>query len=147
MFDKSRRNFAIGVLIWLLLYTTLILITYIKSIPVYYRARCFRLQYILNVETALLIGSRYIWRQVFPPAQNPETPGAKPLKTPIQKPKSMSYKIKRVWLTLFLFCAHASYFTNYLFITYEPRYISIVCYICLIALFHMLIGLLITNIC
>ena len=147
MIEKSKRNFAIFLLIWLILYTILIAITYIKSIPVYYRARSFRLQYILNVETALLIGSIYVWKQCFPPTQNTVTTGAKPKKLHTQVPTSISYHFKRVSLGFVLLCGHASYFTNYFFISDEPHIISIVCYTCLVASFHVLICLFFTNIC
>ena len=145
MLDKSRRNFAIFIAIWITIYIILTLITYVKSIPIFYRATAYRLHYVLHIQAVLLIGTRYVWRQVFPPLLNPITPGAKSTKQLAQLPKSFIYYVQRISLGLFITCGHMSYFTNYIFISTDPYFFSIVCYTSLVAWVHLLLCLLFIN--
>ncbi|KAG7468690.1 hypothetical protein MATL_G00145700 [Megalops atlanticus] len=83
------------------------------------RAKLFRVQFLLLVNSFLLIGSLYIWKRTV---------------TGLTRARWLSFRVAQCWrivVLLFLVFAHSSYLTMFYLVAEEPYWLALVSYTCL----------------
>ena len=129
-----------GILIfsWVVVFSVIILLSQFSYIPIRYRAKLYRTQFLFVVETVLFVANRYIWCHAFASRDNR-----------LNRESDVSRfgtRFLQMLLITFMICAQLSYITNHWFNDTNPHTFSLLCYVCLATLLHVIFALLLINI-
>lgn len=131
----ALRRAGILIFSWVVVFSVIILLSQFSYIPIRHRAKLYRTQFLFVVETVLFIANRYIWCHAFASRDNRESDVSR-----------FGTRFLQMLLITFMICAQLSYITNHRFNDTNPHTFSLLCYVCLATLLHVIFALLLINI-
>lgn len=126
-FSRLSAEGKVGVATGVVFFSMLISRTVLSErVDVGTRARLFRAQFLLLINSLLLLGSLYIWKRVVTRLCGARLPAASGAST-----RAWSHRCWRAAVLLFLVLAHCSYLSMFYLVGTEPHWLSLLSFSCL----------------
>ncbi|MCJ8737311.1 hypothetical protein PDJAM_G00022470 [Pangasius djambal] len=124
-FSRLSAEGKVGVATGVVFFSMLISRTVLSErVDVGMRARLFRAQFLLFINSLLLLGSLYIWKRVVTRLGGARLPAA-------ASARAWSHRCWRAAVLLFLALAHCSYLSMFYLVDTEPHWLSLLSFSCL----------------